>query len=923
MEINYPVWLPKTFGSQQSAEEMNGLVEVLQNHAENLSLQQKQILTSSGGIYPEKVIPSSTFPEGISQAVFLVGPGKYPNFGNKTIPANNLGLIFFYNSTFDLVTIEIPVYDDTSIQNKVTNIENRTTSLEGRIEPNGNVTAGQTTRAVNGDKVERYVQRNSFVEFKHSFADKDGYEVNSKVFVDNKFWISKVDGNKDYPSKSSTKWEEFKMSPDVDQEFDENSENAISNKKVSKFVNNIKTEDGEEQFILLSHTGQTTTNGFYRQVYPLIEGRNYRLKVWQSTAQNTAVMQYTGGGELYVSPVVTTNPTDYTIINYTPIKSGNLIFFAKMDKLDCRVEEIVQSATTEKYYVEWDKGFEYLLANEEPKIDYERSERVSFEVPPTTTNGPGISKFYDVNNVPLPIGYYELQVFQSGYFTAAALKVNGATIKDIAPKASSDAERINIDSNSYSHIYFEVTEEGTTLDINIHSDYTDCQLWKVNEVFGSKKVYLTPDDLDESLNDLSVLTKSSSATIPEPRSILRIDFDTNENLPTAKGTKINGVFKYNDFQGNSFRKYAKLGVQGTSSAGYPKKNWTLSLFNDENRSDSFKLEIGNLIAHDEFVYKADYVDITHSHNIVGNELWEQIVLSRKGFPKRETDIAYNSANTAIDSSRFDSKALGHVKGFACEMYINGVYYGLGNFNIGKKRPNYNIDNTNKNHIQLGDSVGQQNLTSFVPTQWELRSPKVSGYEEGGEIPDAEIMAKINRLLTFNGSAQSNITANIDSYYMRRNIVDYYIFSQSIYNFDGVAKNYLLTSWDSNVFAFMPYDLDSIFGMQFNGTAFFSPTANVFNHQNIPSGSLQFWQKVRIALGTDLDIRYKYLRENGILTLENLYILLKNQETKYGLERIQKEVARWNARPTLNSIPRIMNYMQQRFAYLDTHFNYIP
>ena len=134
MEINYPVWLPKTFGSQQGAEEMNGIVEVLQNHAENLSLQQKQILTSSGGIYPEKVTPTSVFPEGISQAVFLVGPGTYPNYGNKTIPANNLGLIFFYNSTFDLVTIEIHVYDDTSLKNRMTSVETKSTNTETKVD---------------------------------------------------------------------------------------------------------------------------------------------------------------------------------------------------------------------------------------------------------------------------------------------------------------------------------------------------------------------------------------------------------------------------------------------------------------------------------------------------------------------------------------------------------------------------------------------------------------------------------------------------------------------------------------------------------------------------------------------------------------------------------------------------------------------
>lgn len=282
MEINYPVWLPKTFGSQQSAEEMNGIVEVLQNHAENLSLQQKQILTSAGGIYPGKVIPTSPFPEGISQAVFLVGPGTYPNYGNKTIPANNLGLIFFYNSTFDLVTIEIPVYDDTSIQNKVTNIENRTTALEGKnqvVEDNvntlenelsitkGNVTALENknggdvefgnTKNVEGRKVFDYVNNKSITKFDPT-AYEGGYPKDALVIHENTIYASKVSSNKETPSEAALNWTEVKMSADVDQEFDENSDNAIANKKVSKLAKvldgfyDIPTEGSEELLVKIT-----------------------------------------------------------------------------------------------------------------------------------------------------------------------------------------------------------------------------------------------------------------------------------------------------------------------------------------------------------------------------------------------------------------------------------------------------------------------------------------------------------------------------------------------------------------------------------------------------------------------------------------------------------------------------------------------
>ena len=579
---------------------------------------------------------------------------------------------------------------------------------------------------------------------------------------------------------------------------------------------------------------------------------------------------------------------------------------------------LVQIITSkrEAYYLEWSKERSDLFLNRKRKEIFVYDSTIPYTLPSTTTTNELGTVFYDINDIPLPVGFYQLKIWQSKGIVTAALKVSGVFARDISPKVILDSERINVSSDGYSNITFEVTEANATLDINVLELYPNAKINKGSKGEEFVKAFLTPDDLE----DLSVLSKSKSAEIPSPKSLLKLEFNTNSNLPTVKGTSISGVLKYNDFQGNSFKKFATLGVQGTSSAGYPKKNWTFELFNDAALTSKFELSIGKLISHSEFIFKSDYVDITHTHNIVGNHIWEQIVQSRNGYPKRETELSHVDGNNNIDSSRFDTKAIGHVEGFACELVINGVFYGLGNFNIGKKRNNYNIDNSNPNHVQLGDAIGQQNLYSFTPSQWELRSPKVSGYEEGQPISDSNVMSKINRLFSFNASSQSNITANIDDYYMRRNIVDYYIFTQTIYNFDGVSKNYLLTTWDGNVWAFMPYDLDSIFGMQFNGSSFFSPTANVYAHQNLNPNTLPFWNKIYQALKVDIDNRYAELREN-ILNIDNFYLLIKAQETKYGLANYKKEISRWSDRPKLNSVPRIMDYMQKRFDWLDSYFGY--
>lgn len=216
--------------------------------------------------------------------------------------------------------VKIPMQD-------LTDLENRTTALENRIEPNGNVTVGQTTRAVNGDKVERYVQRNAFVDFKHSFADKDGYEINSKVFVDNKFWISKVDGNKDYPSKSSTKWKEFKITEDL-----ENSVNTLDG-KIQVVEDDINTLESELNITKDKVTALENKNGGYVEFGNIknVEGRKVFDYVNNKSITKFNPTAYEGGypkdalvihgNAIYASKIASnTEIPSKTALNWTEIK---------------------------------------------------------------------------------------------------------------------------------------------------------------------------------------------------------------------------------------------------------------------------------------------------------------------------------------------------------------------------------------------------------------------------------------------------------------------------------------------------------------------------------------------------------------------------------------------------------------------------
>lgn len=120
MEVKYPIWINKIDGAAQSPEEMNGLVEVLQNHAENLSLHDIRILAASSGIYTNALTPTSEVPTEVGDKVFLVTePGTYTNFGNVNLLENHIGFIFKNGTNFVLQSVVIPMQDLSNINNQL------------------------------------------------------------------------------------------------------------------------------------------------------------------------------------------------------------------------------------------------------------------------------------------------------------------------------------------------------------------------------------------------------------------------------------------------------------------------------------------------------------------------------------------------------------------------------------------------------------------------------------------------------------------------------------------------------------------------------------------------------------------------------------------------------------------------------------
>lgn len=328
--------------------------------------------------------------------------------------------------------------------------------------------------------------------------------------------------------------------------------------------------------------------------------------------------------------------------------------------------------------------------------------------------------------------------------------------------------------------------------------------------------------IENGVGSGSKISQKTKAKISYPTNLIELNFETKDALPTAKPTLAKGVLNWTDNAGTSFKKFATLEVQGSSSAAHPKKNWTFALFNDADYSEDFKLRIGNWAYHSEFVFKSNWIDATHARNILSNKIWEDIVQSRKYFPKRENEVAYSLSNTNVDQ-RFDSGALCHVDGLSAKLFINGTFYGIGMFNIGKKRENYDLKSSNQNHIQLAAET-HANFYSYIPEQWEVRNPKT---------PDANFQTKINAWFASNALNGQSFKDAFETNHVLKNAIEFFLLAEFIQSPDMYTKNLILTSWDGVKFYFLPYDMDTTFGLQWDGLSYTGHTTSI--------RSANFWQ----------------------------------------------------------------------------------
>lgn len=446
-------------------------------------------------------------------------------------------------------------------------------------------------------------------------------------------------------------------------------------------------------------------------------------------------------------------------------------------------------------------------------------------------------------------------------------------------------------------------------------------------------------------------SSADSIAIPEPRCAV-VNFTGINAMPTSKTVDIPAVLEFWDLQGNYFKKPITCAAQGSSSMGFVKKNIKLDLLNDDG--SEFNLKIGDWVVQDGYHLKAYYTDFFRGIGVTSYKVWEEIMQTK---PHKAAlvnvegmnETATGAGNVSDLTLQIDTGALCHPDGFPCVVYLNGEFYGLFSWQIKKQRKNYHMDKSTVEHIHLDGTISTDTFWNGTInwTAFEIRNPNklytMDGKKYDGDAPrelidetsdkydpdnkdhvrSKQVKRYIQDFVRRFGELKTSPSRELyEQLFDWQNQRDYLIFSDVVSNRDGYAKNWQWTTYDGAKWYVNAYDLDMTFGGMFTGQYLTAPlTGHIVSGTALPTGFIPLLYK------SELEARYKALRDAGIIDVEHIAAKLQDWTARIGEGNYELEYERWPNSPCLlnynDSVDRVRKWLTVEIANMDKVYGYVP
>ena len=361
----------------------------------------------------------------------------------------------------------------------------------------------------------------------------------------------------------------------------------------------------------------------------------------------------------------------------------------------------------------------------------------------------------------------------------------------------------------------------------------------------------------------------------------------------------------------NFHSYITIKCQGTSSMKYPKKNFTIKLFSNAERTDKLKVNFKGWGKQNKFCLKANWIDLSHARNIVSARLWGDVVKSRDN---------YNELPELLRTSPNQ----GAVDGFPIKVYANGIYQGRYTWNIPKDKWMANMDDELDTHcILCGENYDGGCFRTL---------PIIDGSDWSDEIHDVcpdSIKTKWNDVVNFiMTSSDEEFKVNLKNYFDVQSLIDYHIFGMAMCGLDSYGKNQIYMTYDGDKWIASMYDLDSTWGLYWNGETMVSYDYARTKFEDMVNGRQGnlLYERLEKNFYEELQTRWNELK-NGALSLTNIIDRFERFTDVTTTDLIKEDYASTTAGGNYTSIPsiaknniqQIRNFAASRRTYTDEYF----
>ena len=257
---------------------------------------------------------------------------------------------------------------------------------------------------------------------------------------------------------------------------------------------------------------------------------------------------------------------------------------------------------------------------------------------------------------------------------------------------------------------------------------------------------------------------------------------------------------------------------------------------------------------------------------------------------------------------------GGIDGFPVIMFINGAYQGIYTFNIPKDGWMFGMGSASYEGIVCAEADWNGSL---LKAEVLCDGSDFSIEYATDENNTTWIPASLNTLIkALNNSNGADLDTTIAQYLDWDSAIDYLASSLLFNNFDGVAKNYLLATFDGVKWLFSAYDMDSTFGLWWTGREFMNASTH-------PSAVISSFRQHKVFdmicnyKKEQFKARYKTLRD-GVLSEDAVATRFANFVTQIPKGLFDYEVEVWTGIPSTstNNLSQIVDFYRRRCEYVD-------